>query len=395
MDVAQIFFHIPELSTPRPNGSRALDRTVYAVKSWLEEAGISVQAHSFPLRPYFMELLGLWLALAGLLLLVSALGSWGWVGLGLALLTVAVPVFEVRLLVPVVSALLRQQACNLIVQLPAPQPRGEVILCAHMDSKTELLDHVQRGRLFRSGPLAMGLALVSGALITVGALLPGGTPQLTIRWLAVLTTLPVAAYGLGMGFHLASGRLSRHPSRGAVDDGAAVAVLLAIAHRLKRGDLRLDHTSVTLLFTVGEEAQMQGALAYVRDREEWPLPTAVINLEVVGQGGRFLLWDQDGTAMLRLPNNHDLNLALSGAVRAVTGEPAVQAPQISSDAFAFLRQGLMATTLGSLDAELEDGGLHSAKDNPSRVDPQQLNTTVEVLSRFVADLDAVRGKAQN
>jgi len=395
MDAAQIFSDISELSTPRPNGSRALERTVDAVKSWLEDKSIPVQAQSFLLRPFFMELLGLWLALAGLLLVVAVLGRWRWMGLVLALLTVAVPVLEIRLLVPVVSAMVRQRACNLIVHIPGPQPRCEAILCAHMDSKTELLDHLQRQRLFRFGPLAMGLALASGVLITIDGLLPGGTPQLAIRWLAVLTTLPVAAYGLGMGFHLVGGRLSSHPSRGAVDNGAAVAVLLAMAHRLKDGNLRLDHTSVTLLFTVGEEAQMQGALAYVRDRKAWPLPTAVINLEVVGQNGRFLLWDQDGTAMLRLPNNRDLNLALSGAVRAVTGKPAVQAPRISSDAFAFLRQGVMATTLGSLDAELEDGGLHSARDKPSRLDPQQLTKTVEVLSRFLADLDAIRGRAQN
>jgi hypothetical protein len=203
MDAAQIFSDISELSTPRPNGSRALERTVDAVKSWLEDKSIRVQAQSFLLRPFFMELLGLWLALAGLLLVVAALGRWRWMGLVLALMTVAVPVLEIRLLVPVVSA------------------------------------------------------------------------------------------------------------------------------------------------------------------------------------------------MVRLPNNRDLNLALSGAVRAVTGKPAVQAPRISSDAFAFLRQGVMATTLGSLDAELEDGGLHSAKDKPSRVDPQQLTRTVEVLSHFLADLDAIKGKAQN
>ena len=76
---------LPLLSTPRPNGSRALAQAVASVQSWLEGQGIPVQAHRFTLRPYLMEVLGLWLALSGAMLPVAALARWGWVGLVLAL----------------------------------------------------------------------------------------------------------------------------------------------------------------------------------------------------------------------------------------------------------------------------------------------------------------------
>ena len=86
------------LSVPRPNGSRALSQTAGALRAWLKEEGIPFQAHRFVLHPYFMELLGLWMALTGLLLPVAALGRWGWGGLILALLALAVPLLEVRFL---------------------------------------------------------------------------------------------------------------------------------------------------------------------------------------------------------------------------------------------------------------------------------------------------------
>jgi hypothetical protein len=89
-EFASLLSHLSVLSVPRPNGSRTLERTVGAVRAWLEKEGIPVQLHRFTLHPYFMELLGLWLALTGFLLPAAALGRWGWGGLILALVTLAV-----------------------------------------------------------------------------------------------------------------------------------------------------------------------------------------------------------------------------------------------------------------------------------------------------------------
>ena len=385
---------LPEfLSVPRPNGSRALERTVGEVEARLEGLGIPVQSHHFTLRPYSMELLGLWLLLGGLLLPLAALLRWGWVGLALALLTVAVPLLEVRFLQPTVTALARRPARNLVACFSPARPRQELILCAHLDSKTELLDHDQRRGLVRLSLPAIVLVLISGILITLERSLPAGTARQVVYWLAFLSALPGTAYGLGMGANLVGGRFSRSPSSGAVDDGAAVAVLLELADRLQRGALSLDATAVTLLLTVGEEAQMQGALAYVDDVQAQDpagasLPTFAINLEVLGQNGGYLLWGRDGTAMISLPNDAALNAALERAVEAVTGEPPLRAPQLNSDAFAFLRAGIPAATLGGYDHDLGGRGLHSVLDSTGRVDPARLVEATDLLCHLLEELDA-------
>jgi Zn-dependent M28 family amino/carboxypeptidase len=168
-----------------------------------------------------------------------------------------------------------------------------------------------------------------------------------------------------------------------VDDGGAVAVLLDLARRLQRGEIPLQHTAVTLLFTVGEEAQMQGALAYVRDRDDWPLPVQVVNLEIVGQNGSYALWVEDGTAMRTLDADADLNDALARAVQAETGDRPTFAESINSDAFAFLRRGLPAATLGSLDRELGEADLHGPLDHADRIEPARLAQTADILTHFL------------
>jgi hypothetical protein len=383
----QIFASIPQLYTPRPNGSRALVQAVDAVQAWLEGEGIAVQIHSFILYPYHMELLGTWLALTGLLLPIAALGHWGWAGLLLALLTVAVPLAEVRFQLPTVTALIRQPARNLVIQLPVPQARCEVILCAHLDSKTEPLDHRQREILLRLSLPAMGLALACGVLLGLETVLPVGTARLACRWLALGLSLPVAADGLAMAVNLIAGRFSRHPSTGAVDNGAAVAVQLALARHLHRGHLRLERTAVSLLFTVGEEAQMQGARAYVRDREKWPVPVCAINLEILGQNGGYLLWLKDGTALYPLSADLELLDTLDGVLRTVTGTGAIRSLSANTDALAFLRAGIPAATLGSFDLDLGERGFHCRLDQPGRIDPDRLEQVLEVLVRFLTDLD--------
>jgi hypothetical protein len=91
--------------------------------------------------------------------------------------------------------------------------------------------------------------------------------------------------------------------------------------------------------------------------------------------------------MRRLPTDPDLNNTLARAIQEVTGEQVARAPLVNSDAFAFLRQDIPATTLGSLNVELGERGFHSMLDGLDRVDPARLLTMVEILSCFLQDLD--------
>ncbi|UCC61416.1 MAG: M20/M25/M40 family metallo-hydrolase [Anaerolineae bacterium] len=374
------------LSTPRPSGSQALKEAVAGLRAWPEGEGAPVRAHPFTLYPYFMEVLGAWMAVTGVLLPIAALGRWGWGGLVVALLSPIVPFLAVRYLWPTVAAVIWQRAENLVLSFPGTQLEQEVILAAHLDSKTEFLDHHQRSFLMRRSSLAMGLTVGCGVLIALERFLPA--PGATIvRWLAFAMGLAVAAYGLTMGLNLIGGRFSRRPSVGVVDDGASVAVLAVLARRLARRELRLERTTVTILLTVGEEAQMQGALAYVRDRRDWPPLVYAINLEGLGQNAGYVLWDADGTSMVGVPVDRKLSQIVERAVEAVTGEPPAHDPKITSDAYAFIRHGLPTVTLGGLDREWGWRGWHGPLDNLRRVDPDRLQEAGNVLNRILLDLD--------
>jgi hypothetical protein len=361
---------------------------VEAVEGWLADEGITARPQTFTLRPFFMEMLGLWLVLGGLLLAFAWMTRQGVVALLAALGLIVVVVLETRFLWPTITALVPCRARNLVLTFPARAPRREVILCAHLDSKTELLDHERRGHLLRMGPAAMALGIAGAVVLAVGSLLRSEIAAYLFYYMSLFLGIgPAICYALGMGANLAGGRLRRRQSSGAVDNGAAVAVLLDVARRLNKGKITLEHTLVTVLFTVGEEAQMQGALAYVGKREAWPLPTQVVNLEIVGQDGGYLLWAEDGTAMVTLEADVEVNMALARAVEAETGKRPTFAERINSDAVAFLRRGIPAATMGSLDRELGEGELHGPLDRPERVKPGRLVETADIVVRFLRDVE--------
>jgi hypothetical protein len=167
-------------------------------------------------------------------------------------------------------------------------------------------------------------------------------------------------------------------------------VLAVLARKLARQELRLERTAVTILLTVGEEAQMQGALAYVRDRRDWLSPVYVINLEGLGQNAGYVLWDADGTSMVRIPVDRGLSRIVERAVEAMTGKLPEHDRKITSDGYAFIRHGLPTVTLGGLDREWGWRGWHGLLDNLERVDPDRLQEAGDVLSRALLDLDETR-----
>lgn len=142
-----------------------------------------------------------------------------------------------------------------------------MILCAHLDSKTELLNHERRRRLLAVGRVAMVLVLAGALLLAGGSLLRSETTANGVIDLALfLCIAPAAAYALAMGANL--------------------AVLLDLARRLQRGTVPLEHTSVTLLLTVGEEAQWAVAnpLRFVSDLHTEPIAYTRLGDDVLRPG---------------------------------------------------------------------------------------------------------------
>ncbi len=356
---------------PRPTGSRSERATARFLRFWLRANRVPFAVHRFPLYPFFFETIGLWLLLVGTLFFVALLLQGRWWATLLAVLLPLPPLLSLRWVRPVPIARPRVLGENVLITFGPEEARAELLLAAHYDSKTELLDHAGRQRLMRVMPWAMRLALAAGLL----------APWYPTA--ALVLGLPAWGFAVTMGLHLSLGRLLP-PSHGAVDDGAACMVLLQLACRLKETGLPGPGLRVTLALFTGEEANMQGARAYARSRD-WPESTWVVNLELLGQDGPYVLWAEDGDARHRVPTPPDLRAWVAQVVERVTGQAPRILPRLNTDAFAFLQAGIPAVTLGTLDSRLGMRGLHRPSDNPQRLHPARLEEHVELLWALIQD----------
>lgn len=389
------------LSRPRPNGSAAEQQTCQALQGWLQSHHIPYHTHTFRIYPYFFEAIGLWLIVSRTLLALAIALRWGWPAFWIGWIGLLGGLVDVALGFPFVGRPISRSAQNILIQFDPPpaepispnppppaRPEQELVFSAHFDSKTELLDHRQRMVFVRSLPLGILLTIVLALLGPLDrALLQAGSPAAPFTYgLGLLLSLPLLYLAWGLGLSLSLGRL-RAPSQGAVDNGAACAILLGLANRVAGGELKLHRTRLTLALFTGEEVNMQGSRAYI-DSREWPLPAAALNLEVMAQNGEYVIWEQDGTSLKLVPVSARLNQAVSAAVEEVTGAPPRPVGPINSDGYSFLRRRIPSTTLGTYDRRWVDRGFHHATDNLDRVVIDRLPQGVEILACLARRLDS-------
>lgn len=369
-------------SIPRPNGSRAERATSTFIREWLEQRGIPYRLHRFTVRPYHFECLGLWFIFSRTLLAAIVWLGHGWSAALASAIILAVELLDVIAGVPLITWPGRRQAENILIEFSPPQPDKEVVISAHYDSKTELLDHRQRMFFLKNIYTAIALTALAGLLAGAGNELQGRglAAGYFISGLALGLCLPLLILAWGYGLNLTLGRLVQ-PSQGAVDNGAACAILLVLAGRLRSGELP-GRTRVTLALFTGEEVDRQGSRAYVRSRG-WDLPAEALNLEVMGQDGEYVLWEREGSVFGLKPCSRELNAAVSAAVSAVTGAAPVPGGPITSDGASFLAAGIPTAVLGTYDRRLRDTGFHRPADHLNRVRLERLQEGVDILIQFL------------
>jgi hypothetical protein len=369
------------LSVPRPTGTAAERKTARSLRDWLSQHNIDFKVHSFHLYPFFFECIGIWLILSRTLLAIAVWDRWGWLTLPIALVGLLGGILDIALNVPMVTWLGACRGENIIIEFEPPEAKQELIFCAHYDSKTELLDHRQREFLLKRMNLGIILTLIIGMIGPLDRWSMNTNWEIPLFWIGTLLTIPMLLLAWGLGLHLTLGRFLK-PSQGAVDNGAACAILLALANQNSDGDTLPSDTKITLALFTGEEANMQGSRAYIRSRD-WPLPTAVLNMEILAQDGEYIYWKQDGNAFHQVPTSKVLNKMFSEAVEQVTGQSARPANSVNSDGASFLFASIPATTVGTLDNRLGETGLHRPTDNLDRVMMERLPEGVKILQAFV------------
>jgi hypothetical protein len=371
------------LSRPRPSGSVAERDTICALQNWLTSRGLPCRLQPFPLYPYFFIFVGLWMIFAHTLLAISVWLQWGWITSLLAMLGILGGLLDTTYDIPLVTWFGKTSGQNILIKFDVPNPKRELVISAHYDSKTELLDHHARAFFVRNLRFGMALAILLGILSPLQKYLPASWAN-PIHIISIVVTIPLLFLVWGLGLNLALGRLRRNPSQGAVDNGAACAILLGLAQKVADGQVPLEETKLTLALFGGEEVNMQGSRAYAIGRE-WPLPSAALNLEIMAQDGDYVFWEQDGMSLKLFPTDATLNQAVVVAVEKVTGKPAQAAGPINSDGYSFLRAKVLVTTLGTYDRQLESRGFHLPSDNLNRVKMARLPEGVEILAQFIRD----------
>jgi hypothetical protein len=375
------------LSIPRPNGSAAERETARALCDWLGRRGIRYHVHGFRLYPYFNEAIGLWIIFSRTLLVLSFVLRWGWPTAFIAGVSLLGGILDVAFNIPFTTWPGARRGENILIQFEPPQVEQEIVLAAHYDSKTELLDHT--GAAFFTRKLNLGIALTAllGVLGLVDglALASGSAWGDIMYWIGIGLGLVLLFLAWGFGLNLTLGRFLE-PSQGAIDNGTACAILLDVADRLASGEVQLGRTRVTLALFAGEEVGMQGSRAYVGSRD-WPLPTIALNLEIMAQDGDHVVWERESNGLRRIPTTPGLNGAVADLVSDVTGSPPRFIGSLMSDGFSFLAAGIPATDLGTYHSQMEGGGLHRSTDNLARVVMARLGEGASLLAALLERYD--------
>ncbi|HUI26884.1 MAG TPA: M28 family peptidase [Candidatus Kryptonia bacterium] len=374
------------LLRPRENGSAALAEVASYLERTLRATGATVTLHEFVCRPYAGRIAGVVCLLLAVIFFVL---MWRRRFAGALLVALVLPAYllmDYELRFPLLSRIGSVVEHNIVATFPVSRPQRRVIVSAHYDSKTDLLDHQQRAPVeFLVGPFVL---FTSGLPLTALWRRWRRRSERHVRAWAIVA--PV--YFAGVCAVLSGGAMVHARSPGALDDGAAVATLLQLAHRLGAGAPQLDHTEVDIVLFAGEEVGLQGSARYVAERftPRPTVPTYVINAEGWGFGPLLSYFTSDRSVLKRYDASTPLVRALDRVYRKVTHgvglAPDVQ--PLTSDARSFLAAGIPSVTLSSQGSgEDRLRGLHSAADSRDRIQPAALDQTLEFLQAALVDID--------
>jgi len=214
--------------------------------------------------------------------------------------------------------------------------------------------------------------------------------HLKLQFLIPCAALWIAPlYGVAMFAVFTGGAFAARRSPGALDDGAACAVLVRLAERLVATPLQ--RTAVEIVLFSGEEIGVEGSWQYVRERFRLPpgQPTSAVNLEVIGAASTLALVRNEAFVLRRYAPDPDLVAALEAVHARLRGRPLARTPLGgATDARSFLARGVSAATLVShRPGQLFFRGLHSARDDRARLDERALDDTLDYLFQVARALD--------
>jgi Zn-dependent M28 family amino/carboxypeptidase len=203
----------------------------------------------------------------------------------------------------------------------------------------------------------------------------------------------VAALLYGSAFLLAfsAGALLRARSPGALDDGAACAVLVRAARELAQSP-PLHQTDIEFILFSGEELGAEGSAQYVKSnfRERDTLPSYVVNLDPIGASARLAVLGKESRLLRAYPPDPRIVAGLQHVFREITGSSLGLTSHAGfTDGVSFAAHRIHTLTLFSEVPPFDvPRYLHSARDTRSRIDLSSLDLTKRLIVRFAQEADA-------
>ncbi|HYH98708.1 M28 family peptidase [Hyalangium sp.] len=370
----------PLTEVSRENGSAGLQDAASYLAAALQSAGAQVEHIPYLASPWRLRVTGLLVLVGGCAYGLLMRKGKALAALAVALLVPAVLLAELDGYVPLVSRWGTAPQAHVLARIPAQVPPVQrLILAAHYDTKTDLLDHVERGPI-ELATLPATLFLMLGA---AGLLALRRWPQAprALKWGPRLATLAGPLVGVAYFLMLTAGAFIPERSPGALDDGASCAILVRLAQTLAASPL--ERTEVEILLLSGEEIGVQGSWEYARQRFARPpaLPTALLNLEGLGATENLAVYGIEHFTLRRFYPDPRLVRLLDEVHQQARGRPLhVTSDPVVTDARSFLAHGIPSATLAGDAADHKPfRGMHSAEDHRHRVSIPALEGTLELL----------------
>jgi hypothetical protein len=377
VDWANLLPHFSE--APRENGTEGLATAAASITAQLDRVGVRWELQEVLVHPLEPVALGL--------VVFSLCCAYWWLlrrsrlhaATVTALMLAAVPIAQLDWQVPLTPGHTAREV-NVLGVVSAAEPTQRLVLAAHYDTKTELTDHIVRLPFQIAGGIMVMAAILATPFVT--------RPRL--RALQRVLGGGVLAYGALFALVFSGGALQRTRSPGALDNGAACAVLLGAAAILSEGDA-LDTTEVIFAFFAGEEVGAQGSWAFVDDHLS-SLPakrTFMVNLDPVGASRDLTIVHREGGLLRSFQPDRAVVSLLDAAHHRVMGRPIAHTRGGGiTDAFPFLARDIPAATIiSSVSPFVLPRGLHTGGDVASRIDRDALERTLDFVVEVVRAVD--------
>jgi len=183
---------------------------------------------------------------------------------------------------------------------------------------------------------------------------------------------------------------SYKPVLGAYDNLTGVAVVLGIGKFLSDNKESLPkHTKVRLISFAGEEAGLRGAKRYVKQhyKELIENKTIIVNMDSIGKKEIVIIHNKESG----IGAKHDPKIYQEILRIAKNLNPSAKVlplPFGATDAAAFSKKGIPATSIGSLNLKDELAPYyHTRYDTPEVVDKEALGQFLEICLNYLKSID--------